>query len=118
MLVFKSSLLQVPPAQQTIGPERVVDILVANSKYIGERHMSAVGIRPVSNYVIASPIKERQAKRSLRISLGLLRSPKIRFGERSQRPIKLACPNFCPTAPCDGFLKAKNYSTRMMPKCE
>jgi hypothetical protein len=66
--VFKSSLLQVTPAQQTIGPERVVGILGANSKYIGERHMSAVGIRPVSNYVI---------------------------GERSQRPIKLACPIFC-----------------------
>ena len=34
--------------------QRVVGILVANSKYIGERQLSAVGIRPGSNYVIAS----------------------------------------------------------------
>ena len=50
--VFMSSLLQVPFAQQSMGPERFVGILVANSKYLTERHLESVGIQPGSNYVI------------------------------------------------------------------
>lgn len=50
--VFMSSLLQVPFAQAVVGPEQVVGILVANSEYLTQRHLEAVGIRPGSNYVI------------------------------------------------------------------
>lgn len=50
--VFLSSLLQVPFAQQLIGPERVVGILAARKEKLTEAHLQAVGIRPGSNYVI------------------------------------------------------------------
>jgi hypothetical protein len=56
--VFMSSLLQVPIAQQTIAPEQVVGILVANSKYLTEHHMKSVGIRLGSNYVIAGAMDD------------------------------------------------------------
>jgi len=50
--VFMSSLLQVPLAQQLIGPDKVVGILVAREKQMTQAHLEAVGIRPGSNYVI------------------------------------------------------------------
>jgi hypothetical protein len=56
--VFMSSLLQVPLAQQLLGPERVVGILVANSKYLAERHLISVGIQPGSNYVIGGAMDD------------------------------------------------------------
>ena len=51
--VFMSSLLQVPFAQQFIGPEKVVGILVAERCYLSDAHLEAVGIKIDSNYVIA-----------------------------------------------------------------
>ncbi len=50
--VFMSSLLQVPLAQQLIGPDRVVGILMAEECYLTERHLSSVGVAPGSNYVV------------------------------------------------------------------
>lgn len=50
--VFMSSLLQVPLAQQLIGPEKVVGILAAESKYLTDAHLEAVGIQLGSNYVV------------------------------------------------------------------
>ena len=50
--VFMSSLLQVPLAQQLIGAERVVGILMANAHYLTDRHLESVGIRLGTNYVI------------------------------------------------------------------
>ena len=52
MPVFMSSLLQVPFAQQLIGPDNVVGILFANESAVREKHLEAAGIRPGSNYVI------------------------------------------------------------------
>lgn len=51
--VFLSSLLQVPLAQQVVGEGRVVGVLVALKKQLTERHLTAVGIRPGSNFVVA-----------------------------------------------------------------
>ena len=51
--VFMSSLLQVPLAQQLIGPHKVAGIFVAQRCYISPAHLEAVGIMPGSNYVIA-----------------------------------------------------------------
>jgi len=51
--VFMSSLLQVPAAQQIIGSEDVVGILVANKSAVVDRHLEAVGINLGSNYVLA-----------------------------------------------------------------
>jgi hypothetical protein len=50
--VFMSSLLQVPFAQQLIGPEKVVGILAARQKQLLPEHLEAVGIKLGSNYVI------------------------------------------------------------------
>ena len=49
---FMSSLLQVPMAQQLVGVNRVVGILVANSRYLTDHHLESVGISLGSNYVI------------------------------------------------------------------
>ena len=56
--VFMSSLLQVPWAQQLIGPEKVVGILVALGKYMTQAHLEAVGIQAGSNYVLASAMDD------------------------------------------------------------
>jgi len=51
--VFMSSLLQVPLAQQIVGPDRVVGLLVARKDRMTQAHLQAVGIQPGSKYVIA-----------------------------------------------------------------
>ncbi len=51
--VFMSSLLQVPFAQQLIGPSRVVGVLVGEQRFMTDAHLDAVGIQPGSNYVMA-----------------------------------------------------------------
>ncbi len=43
--VFLSSLLQVPFAQQLLGPDKVVGVLMANCAYLTEQHLQAVGIQ-------------------------------------------------------------------------
>jgi hypothetical protein len=50
--VFMSSLLQVPFAQQLIGPDKVVGILMAQEEKLLPRHLEAVGIKQGGNYVI------------------------------------------------------------------
>jgi hypothetical protein len=53
--VFMSSLLQVPFAQQLVGPESVVGILIADTNELAlltDRHLESVGVRIGSNYVI------------------------------------------------------------------
>jgi len=50
--VFMSSMLQVPLAQQIIGPDKVVGIYVGTKRDIRDGHLTAVGIQPGSNYVI------------------------------------------------------------------
>jgi hypothetical protein len=50
--VFMSSLLQVPFAQQLVGSDHVVGILVSELRYLTEAHLRAVGIQPGANYVL------------------------------------------------------------------
>lgn len=50
--VFMSSLLQVPLAQQVVGPAKVVGVLVARAQKMTLAHLEAVGVRAGSNYVI------------------------------------------------------------------
>jgi hypothetical protein len=56
--VFMSSLLQVPLAQLLIAPDRVVGILMANSKYVTDHHLESVGISLGSNYVIGGAMDD------------------------------------------------------------
>ncbi len=60
--VFMSSLLQAPLAQQLIGPEQAVGILMANARYLTDRHLEAVGVRLGSNYVIGDAMSGRQCE--------------------------------------------------------
>lgn len=53
--VFMSSLLQVPFAQQLIGQDKVVGVLMSEASdfpCLTQRHLEAVGIQPDANYVL------------------------------------------------------------------
>jgi len=50
--VFMSSLLQVPLAQQVIGPKKTVGIYVGTKSAVRDEHLTSVGIQLGSNYVI------------------------------------------------------------------
>jgi hypothetical protein len=50
--VFMSSLLQVPFAQQLIGPDKVVGILAARKENMTDTHLERVGIQMGSNYIL------------------------------------------------------------------
>ena len=56
--VFMSSLLQVPFAQQLIGPDQVVGILMAEINYLEDHHLESVGIRLGSNYVVGGAMDD------------------------------------------------------------
>jgi hypothetical protein len=56
--VFMSSLLQVPWAQQLVGPDKVVGVLAALKQYLTETHLTAVGIQPGSNYVVGGAMDD------------------------------------------------------------
>jgi hypothetical protein len=60
--VFMSSLLQVPLAQQAIGSNQVVGILMANSKYLTDHHLESVGVKIGSNYVIGGAMDDLSCK--------------------------------------------------------
>ena len=56
--VFSSALLQVPLAQQLVGPNRVVGILAAQKQYLTNRHLESVGITLGSNYIVGGAMDE------------------------------------------------------------
>lgn len=56
--VFMSSLLQVPLAQQVVGSNKVVGILMANTKYLTDHHLESVGIKIGSNYVVGGAMED------------------------------------------------------------
>jgi len=56
--VFMSSLLQVPLAQQIVGLNRVVGILMANAKYLTDHHLESVGVKIGSNYVVGGAMED------------------------------------------------------------
>ncbi len=55
-----SSLLQVPFAQQLIGPKKQVGILCYQRQFLTEAHLQNVGIVPDSNFVIAGASDDYQ----------------------------------------------------------
>ena len=56
--IFMSSLLQVSWAQQVISPNQVVGIFVGSKQAVSSEHLTAVGIRPDSNYVIEGAVDD------------------------------------------------------------
>jgi hypothetical protein len=60
--VFMSSLLQVPLAQQLIGPQQVVGILMADRHYLTDRHLESAGVHLGSNYVVGGAMDDRECE--------------------------------------------------------
>jgi hypothetical protein len=56
--VFMSSLLQVPLAQQLVGPGQVVGILMSNARYLTDHHLESVGVQPGSSYVVGGAMED------------------------------------------------------------
>lgn len=84
--VFMSSLLQAPLAQQLIGPDREVGILMANANYLTERHLAAVGIRPGSNYVVGDAMAHFECEEFDHLWTGGLRTdPPAAEYEKAER---------------------------------
>ncbi len=55
---FMSSLLQIPFAQQLIGPDRVVGVLAADAKYLTAHHLESVGAHPGTNFVVGGAMDD------------------------------------------------------------
>ena len=84
--VFMSSLLQVPLAQQIVGPERVVGILMANAHYLKDCHLESVGIRPGTNYVIGDAMSDLRCKEFDHLwTLGLRTDPPAADYDKGER---------------------------------
>lgn len=60
--VFMSSLLQTPLAQQLVGPNQVVGILMADKRYLTDRHLESVGIQLNSNYVVGGAMDDGECE--------------------------------------------------------
>lgn len=60
--VFMSSLLQVPLAQLLIGPRQVVGLLMADKRYLTDRHLESVGIQLGSNYVVGGAMDDGECE--------------------------------------------------------
>jgi hypothetical protein len=72
--VFISSLLQVPLAQQLVGPERVVGILMAHKKYLTDHHLTSVGVTLGSNYVVGGAMDDLRCQEFDHLWTGGLRT--------------------------------------------
>lgn len=71
--VFMSSLMQVPWAQQMVGPDKVVGVLAALKQYLTDTHLAAVGIQPGSNFVVGGAMDDRRCKEFDNLWIGDLR---------------------------------------------
>lgn len=58
--VFMSSLLQVSWAQQVVGPNKVVGILMSCQEQLEDAHLLNVGVQPGSNYVVGGVMDGQQ----------------------------------------------------------
>ncbi len=90
--VFMSSLLQVPFAQQLIGPDRVIGILMANANYLTERHLTAVGIQPGTNYVVGDAMARGECREFDHLWTGGLRTdpPSADYAKAEQEFVAVA----------------------------
>lgn len=71
--VFMSSLLQVPWAQQLIGPDKVVGVLAAMKNYLTDAHLEAVGVQLGSNFVVGGAMDGRRCEEFDNLWIGDLR---------------------------------------------
>jgi hypothetical protein len=110
--VFMSSLLQVPFAQQLIGPDRVVGILMAETRYLTPRHLESVGVVPGGNYVVGGAMDTPACEEMNHLWTGGLRSdpPGAVYDKAEREFVGEAC-KFCRQYPnmgamvleCTGF---------------
>lgn len=84
--VFMSSLLQVPWAQALVGPDRVVGVLVADARYVEDRHLEAAGVRLGSNYVLGGAMETLETEEFDHLwTTGLRTKPEAADYEKAER---------------------------------
>lgn len=103
--VFMSSLLQIALAQQLIGAERVVGVLVAESDFLTEAHLSSVNVTPGTNYVVAGAKDNGQCPEFDNLWTADLRAdlPTANFDKAEADLLRVAT-NFADTHPNMGAL--------------
>lgn len=102
--VFMSSLLQVPFAQQLIGANQVVGILVFSKDVLTSAHLEAVGIQSGSNYVIEGVLESSGC--SELTNLYMLPDPKLRgaYYDKIQTELIQVAVNFSQNCPNMGAI--------------
>lgn len=102
--VFMSSLLQVPLAQQLIGTDQVVGILVFSKDVLTSAHLAAVGIQPGSNYVVEGLMESGLCPEIT--NLYMTPEPLLRQAsyEKAERELTELTINFCQGHPQMGAL--------------
>ena len=103
--VFMSSLLQVPLAQQMIGTDKLVGLLVAREKFLTAAHLEAVGVRPGSNYVIIGAEDEERCPEFINLWNAPVRpDPPAAYYDKAERDIVRLADQFRQAHPTMGAL--------------
>lgn len=88
--VFMSALLQVPWAQQLIGPDRKVTIVTSDAQ-LSDRHLTSVGIALDSNFEILDlneHIQDQEFNRLWEGSYGRPDNPSLRYSVAEQQIVE------------------------------
>ena len=103
--VFMSSLLQVPWAQQLIGPGRVVGLLASDRSSMTPAHLQAVGIQPGSNYVMQGLEDYGGCPEFDNLWAAALRpDPPRAFYDKAEKEFLAAATSFCRDYPSMGAM--------------
>jgi hypothetical protein len=97
--VFLSSMMQVPWAQQVIGPEKVVGLLVSHTDPVTPAHLDAVGIREDSNVVIRGARNDGKCPAFDRLWVKDMRADPVRvsYREAEEQFVRMAVDFFADT---------------------
>jgi hypothetical protein len=103
--VFMSSLLQVPWAQQLVGPNKVVGIVVAQRHCLTQAHLEAVGVRPGSNFLVYGAQDDGSCPEFDHLwELPLRTDPPGAYYDRAEREMVQVARDFCQAHPNMGAL--------------
>lgn len=103
--VFMSSLLQVPFAQQLVGPNKVVGILAARAEQLLPEHLEAVGIPLGSNYMVSGAEDDGRCPEFENLWYAPVRPdpPQAFYGKAEQEFVQVAV-EFCQAHPNMGAM--------------
>lgn len=103
--VFMSSLLQVPFAQQLVGPEKQVGIFCYQRQFLTPTHLDRVGVARDSNYVVAGASDDYGCTELDRLWNWEVRpeQPQADYAVQERQMVE-ACTDFCSRHPDMGAL--------------